>query len=58
MQHMMVVCLYIDCRAEQLPGDWWSAMATAVRNVLDQCKQQGEEVEVRGLSVDTTACRY
>ena len=58
MQHMMVVCLRIYCRAEQLPGDWWSAMATAVRNVLDQCKQQGEEVEVRGLSVDTTACRY
>ena len=45
-------------RAEQLPEDWWMAMVKAVNSVIKQCKEQGRPVEVKGICVDTTACRY
>ena len=33
-------------------------MTTAVRNIVEQCKQEGKHVDVKGLCVDTTACRF
>lgn len=56
LTHDEYVLSIYSYRAEQLPDDWWRAMTTAVRNVMEQCKREGKHVEVRGLCVDTTAC--
>ena len=49
--------MFMYHRVEQLPEDWWSAMATAVNGVIEDCKRQGRPIDVKGMCVDTTACR-
>jgi hypothetical protein len=41
--------------AEQSPGDWWEALGTSVRGVLEKTKV--DPAAVKGISVDTTCCR-